>query len=54
MKHVPSNPCRTLAAALLILLAMAAPCAARGTGGFLRDWAVCGPLEGTKLAAPAL
>jgi len=42
------------AAALLIMLAMAAPCAARGTGGFLRDWAVCGPLEGTRLAAPAL
>lgn len=36
------------------MLAMAAPCAARGTGGFLRDWAVCGPLEGTQLAAPAL
>ncbi|HET6441561.1 MAG TPA: endo-1,4-beta-xylanase [Phycisphaerae bacterium] len=54
MKRVPSNPWRTPAAVLLILLAMAAPCAARGTGGFLRDWAVCGPLEGTRLAVPAL
>jgi len=42
------------AAALLLALAAAEPCAARGTGGFLRDWAVCGPLEGTRLAAPAL
>ena len=54
MKRLRSNPCRTLAAALLLALAAAAPCAARGTGGFLRDWAVCGPLEGTQLAAPAL
>ena len=54
VKRVPSNPWRTPAAVLLILLAMAAPCAARGTGGFLRDWAVCGPLEGTRLAVPAL
>jgi len=49
-----ANPCQALAAALLLALAAAAPCAARGTGGFLRDWAVCGPLEGTRLAAPAL
>ncbi|MGB2801662.1 MAG: endo-1,4-beta-xylanase, partial [Phycisphaerae bacterium] len=54
MKRFRANPWQTPAAALLILLAMAAPCAARGTGGFLRDWAVCGPLEGTRLSAPAL
>jgi len=39
---------------VLLPLAMAAPCAARGTGGFLREWAVCGPLAGTVLDAPAL
>jgi len=54
VKRVPSNPWRTVAAALVLALAASEPCAARGTGGFLRDWAVCGPLEGTRLAAPAL
>jgi GH35 family endo-1,4-beta-xylanase len=54
VKRFLSNSWPLPAAALLILLAMEAPCAARGTGGFLRDWAVCGPLEGTKLAVPAL
>jgi len=34
--------------------AAAVPCAARGTGGFLRDWIVCGPLAETRLDAPAL
>jgi len=49
--------CRTLllvAAAALVPFAAAAPCAGRGTGGFLRDWSICAPLEGTKLDAPAL
>ena len=41
-------------AATLASLAAAVPCAARGTGGFLRDWSICAPLEGTKLDAPAL
>ena len=41
-------------AAVLLPLAITAPCAARGTGGFLREWAVCGPLAGTLLDAPAL
>ena len=54
MKRFRANPWQTLAAALLAALAAAAPCAARGTGGFLRDWTVCGPLKGTRLAAPAL
>lgn len=44
----------TLAAAALMFAAAAAPCAARGTGGFLREWALCGPLDSTQLAEPAL
>jgi endo-1,4-beta-xylanase len=44
----------TMLAAGALVLAAAMPCAARGTGGFLRDWLVCGPLEGTKLDVPAL
>lgn len=44
-----------LAVAVLAgLLACAQPIAARGTGGFLREWAVCGPLEGTSLESPAV
>jgi len=46
------NPVPFLAAA--ILLAAGSPCAARGTGGFLCDWTVCGPLPGERLDAPAL
>ena len=41
-----------LAAAML--LAAGSPCAARGTGGFLRDWVAGGPLEGTRIDEPAL
>ena len=47
------NPWVMLAASAFVLAA-AAPCAARGTGGFLRDWAACGPLEGTQLDEPKL
>ena len=35
------------------LAAAASPCAARGTGGWLRDWAVSAPFEGTSLDSPA-
>jgi len=41
-------------AASAALLAPAGPAAARGTGGFLRVWTVCGPLPGTDLEAPDL
>ena len=41
-------------AAVLLALAAAAPCAARGTGGFIRDWVIGGPLEGTQLDKPDL
>jgi GH35 family endo-1,4-beta-xylanase len=44
----------TLAMAGAVALAAASPCAARGTGGFLREWIVCGPLDGTQLDAPDL
>ena len=40
--------------AALALAVTAAPCAARGTGGFLRAWTVCGPLPGTRLDVPDL
>jgi len=43
-----------LTAAAMILLAAGSPCAARGTGGFLRNWTVCGPLPGERLDEPAL
>jgi len=36
------------------LLAAGGPCAARGTGGFLRAWTVCGPLPEERLDAPDL
>ncbi|MCX5655442.1 MAG: hypothetical protein NTY65_12420 [Planctomycetota bacterium] len=36
------------------LAAGAAPCAARGTGGFLRDWVISAPFEATSLDVPAL
>jgi len=42
---------------VLVALALTAPpvpCAARGTGGFLRFWTVCGPLPGTRLDVPDL
>lgn len=43
-----------LVLALLAALGPVCPCAARGTGGFLREWLLCAPLEGTALASPAL
>jgi len=49
----PSALVVALAAALAAGLA-ARPCAARGTGGFLRDWLLCAPLEGTALGSPPL
>jgi GH35 family endo-1,4-beta-xylanase len=41
-----------LASAALVLLTAAGPCAARGTVGYLRDWAICGPFSGTKVDEP--
>jgi len=35
-------------------LAAAVPCDARGTGGWLREWVACGPLEGAQLDKPDL
>jgi GH35 family endo-1,4-beta-xylanase len=35
-------------------LAAASPCAARGTGGWLRDWVISTPFEGTSLDSPVL
>jgi len=43
-----------LAAASVAALVAAAPCAGRGIGGFLREWAICAPLDGTRLDAPTL
>ncbi len=40
--------------AAVMVLAAGSPCAARGTGGFLRDWTVCGPLAEARLDRPAL
>jgi GH35 family endo-1,4-beta-xylanase len=40
--------------AALAALVAAVPCAARGTGGFLRDWSICGPIDDTRLDAPVL
>jgi len=50
----PRHLALVAAAAILVALAVASPCAGRGTGGFLRDWVICGPLEGTKLDEPKL
>jgi GH35 family endo-1,4-beta-xylanase len=36
------------------LAATASPCAARGTGGWLRDWVISTPFEGTSLDSPVL
>ena len=54
MVHCRSRLILLIMAAALLPLAAAAPCAGRGTGGFLRDWSICAPLEGTKLDLPAL
>jgi len=54
MRRVPDGFLLRLALAAGWLSAAAVPCAARGTGGFLREWAVCGPIEGTRLDAPHL
>jgi|GEM_PF-122229 len=48
------NRITSVAVAAAALLGAAAPCCARGTGGFLRDWVVSAPLEGTSLEAPLL
>jgi endo-1,4-beta-xylanase len=36
------------------LAAAATPCLARGTGGWLRDWVIAAPFEGTSLDSPVL
>jgi endo-1,4-beta-xylanase len=48
--HIPVS----LVLALVLALAAASPCAARGTGGFLRDWSVSGPIETVRLDIPTL
>jgi len=40
--------------AAVVVLAVGSACAGRGTGGFLRDWTVCGPLREARLDRPAL
>ena len=54
MRRVLGGFVLRLGLAAALVPAAAGPCAARGTGGFLRDWAVCGPIEGTRLDAPKL
>ena len=54
MRRVLDGSLLRLALAAALLSAAAGPCAARGTGGFLGDWAVCGPIKGTRLDAPEL
>ncbi|KPK46560.1 MAG: hypothetical protein AMK72_09620, partial [Planctomycetes bacterium SM23_25] len=54
MRRVLGDRLLRLALAAGLLSAAAGPCAARGTGGFLREWAACGPIEGTRLDAPVL
>jgi GH35 family endo-1,4-beta-xylanase len=51
---MPRALIRAVCAAAAVWLAVAGPCAARGTGGFLRAWAACGPLETTDLDVPDL
>jgi len=53
MRTLQSSHAIVLLAAAL-LLAAGGPCAARGTGRFLRQWTVCGPLDGQRLDAPPL
>jgi len=51
------HPMRRVVAVLVLGIAVAAaarPCAARGTGGFLREWLMCAPLEGIDPASPPL
>ncbi|HUU10270.1 MAG TPA: endo-1,4-beta-xylanase [Phycisphaerae bacterium] len=54
MPGAPKRLLVVLALAAALPLTAARPCAARGTGGFLRQWAACGPLEGTRLDTPEL
>jgi endo-1,4-beta-xylanase len=44
----------SVSAAILLALVVVAPCAARGSGGFLRDWVACGPIAGVRLDVPLL
>jgi len=58
---MPHAPIRTphirptaVLAALVAVLVSPAPCLARGTGGFLRNWLISAPLPTTKLDEPKL
>jgi len=54
MRRVPDRCLLWSGLAAALLSAAAEPCAGRGTGGFLREWAVCGPIKGTRLDSPDL
>jgi GH35 family endo-1,4-beta-xylanase len=48
------RPILVMVLAAASLAAAASPCVARGTGGWLRDWVISAPFEGTNLDSPAL